>query len=178
MGSKKVKRRLMLAARPSLRKHPRPPKARTLMGESFSMANFGGVLLLQHCQECGLINYPSRERCRSCLSDDFRWRQTDTSGEIVSYTQIHISQWEFFKRKVKDGPWPIASVKLAGQILFAHLALDTFGGGDLVLGTKVKVFTQSDTAKKSVLIAVSEQTDITTASQRKAIAVAIGIAEY
>jgi len=189
MGSKKIKRRLTLAARPSLRKHPRPPKARTLMGESFSTANFAGPLVMQHCQECGLINYPSRERCRSCLSDDFRWRATTSSAEIVSCSQIYVSQWEFFKRKVKDAPWPIASVKLADQILFTHLAIDTFSQLDnsdedakekpylLEAGTKVKVFSQSDTAKKSVLIAVSEDTDIAAASHRKAIAVAMGIAE-
>lgn len=179
----------MLAARPSLRKHPRPPKARTLMGESFSTANFASALVLQHCQECGLISYPSRERCRSCLSDNFRWRATDTSGEVVSCTQVHISQWEFFKRKVKSAPWPIASVKLADQILFTHLAINTFSqlanrehvGKEnpysLEAGTKVKVFSQSDTGKKSVLIAVSEDTDISMASQRKAIAVDMGVSE-
>ncbi len=47
----------------------------------------------------------------------------------------------------------------------------------LTAGTKVKVFSQTDTGKKSVLIAVSEDTDITLASQRKAIAVAMGISE-
>ena len=196
MGSKKVKRRLLLAARPSLRKHPRPPKARTLMGESFSMANFASALVLQHCQECHTINYPSRERCRNCLSDDFRWRQTDSAGEIVSCSQINVSQWEFFKRKVKDAPWPIASVRVAGQILFTHLAIDTFSElakskqantGEqprsnenpylLAPGTLVNVFSQSDTAKKSVLIAVSADTDISLASQRKAIAINLGIAE-
>ena len=198
MGSKKVKRRLLLAARPSLRKHPRPPKARTLMGESFSIANFASPLVMQHCQDCGTVNYPSRERCSTCLSDSFRWRQTDTSGEIVSCTQINVSQWEFFKRKVKDAPWPIASVKLADQILFTHLAIDTFSQLTdrrqiedmegkhsmnkenpylLAPGTKVKVFSQSDTGTKSVLITVSEDTDISQANQRKAIAVDMGIAE-
>ena len=195
MGSKKVKRRLLLASRPSLRKHPRPPKARTLMGESFSIANFSSALVLQHCQDCGAVNYPSRERCSSCLSDSFRWRQSDPSGEIVSCTQINVSQWEFFKRKVKDAPWPIASVKLADQILFTHLAINTFSELSkpehiddmdnmstknpylLAPGTKVKVFSQSDTGTKSVLITVSEDTDISLASQRKAIAVDMGISE-
>jgi uncharacterized OB-fold protein len=187
MGSKHIKRRLLTYEKPWIRQNPKPPKARTLIGESFSAANYQGVLKLQHCDECQTVNYPPRELCHSCLSEKMVWRATPNDGVILSTSELHHSQWEFFKRKIKDAPWPIATVQVAGQCMFVHLAVSTFaeafeGLGNspslaqaLPKGTPVKVFTQSDTALRSVLIAVSADTPVEQVSQRVAIMEKVGL---
>ena len=183
MGSKHIKRRILNYEKPWIRQNPKPPKARTLMGESFSAANYQGVLKLQHCDECHTVNYPPRELCQSCLSDKMIWRDTPNDGVILSTSELHHSQWEFFKRKIQDAPWPIATVQVAGQVMFVHLAVSTFDGIDkapslaeaLPKGTAVKVFTQSDATYKSVLIAVSADTPVEQVSQRVAIIEELGL---
>lgn len=184
MGSKHIKRRLLNYEKPWIRKHPKPPKVRTLIGESFSAANYAGVLKLQHCAECETVNYPPRERCQNCLSDAMVWQETGNQGIILSTSMLYHSQWEFFKRKINAAPWPIATVQVAGQCLFTHLALHTFAANEasakdsaqpLPKGTPVKVFTQSDATYKSVLIAVCANTDVDLISQRVAIVEQLGL---
>lgn len=189
MGSKDIKHRRLTFEKPWIRKRPRPPKSRTLIGESFSSANYNGVLFLQHCEECATINYPPRQRCLNCLGDELIWRETDCHGEILSITELFHSQWEFFKRKISDKPWPIATVQVADRQMFAHLALHTFTGvtGSVGLertasltealpkGTPIKVFTQADSSYKSVLIAVSADTPVEQVSQRVEIIDTLGL---
>jgi len=183
MGSKHIKRRLLTYEKPWIRQNPKPPKARTLIGESFSAANYQGVLKLQHCDECHTVNYPSRERCLNCLGDKLLWRDTPNEGIILSTSELHHSQWEFFKRKINNAPWPIATVQVAGQCMFVHLAAYTFQGVEnaaslaeaLPKGSPIKVFTQSDATYKSVLVAVSTDTDVRQVSQRVAIIEKLGL---
>lgn len=71
--------------------------------------------------------------------------------------------------------------------MFVHLAVSTFEGafegiGDspslaqaLPKGTPIKVFTQSDTTFRSVLIAVSPDTPVEQVSQRVAIIEKVGL---
>jgi len=183
MGSKHIKRRILNYEKPWIRQNPKPPKSRTLKGESFSNANYDEVLKLQHCQTCHAINYPPRELCRSCLSSDLLWRETAPEGMILSTSELHHSQWEFFKRKIEHAPWPIATVQLGGQVMFAHLALDTFAvaqqGASLAAriptGTAVKIIAQSDSSYKSVLIAVAAGTDISSVNKRMKIVEQVGL---
>ena len=98
-------------------------------------------------------------------------------------SELHHSQWEFFKRKIEKAPWPIATIQLAEQVLFAHLVKHTFADFDpkkilaeeLPLGTPVKVFTASDSTYNSVLIAVSRQTEIDTIAKRIEIVDELGL---
>ena len=183
MGSKHIKRRILTYEKPWIRQNPKPPKTRTLKGESFSSANYNGILKLQHCEACGAVNYPSRELCRRCLSDDIRWRETPPEGKILSTSELFHSQWEFFKRKIEKAPWPIATVEIAEQVMFVHLAAHTFSQVEsgqslaqaLPSGTAVKVFTQSDATYKSVLIGVAVDTDISTVGKRVAIVEQLGL---
>lgn len=46
-------------------------------------------LRYQHCQACGLANFPPTEHCRQCLSEDLGWRQSGGRGEIYSWTVVH-----------------------------------------------------------------------------------------
>ena len=183
MGSKHIKRRLLTYDKPWIRANPKPPKNRTLLGVAFSTSNYQGVLKLQHCSICDAVNYPPRELCRNCLSDNLLWKDTPPQGEILSVSELHHSQWEVFKRKIEKAPWPIATVLLAEQVLFAHLAQHTFSDIDskkplaeaLPAGLPIKVFTASDSTFNSVLIAVSESTEIDTVAQRIAIVDELGL---
>jgi len=174
MGSKHIKRRLLTYEKPWIRRNPKPPKTRSLLGAAFSNANYQGILKLQHCEACNTINYPPRELCYRCLSDQLKWRETSPEGQILSVSELHHSQWEFFKRKIEKAPWPIATIEVAGQVMFAHLAVHTFAESDadvpvtevISSGTPVKAFTVSDSTLNSVLIAVSKDTDVSQISQR------------
>jgi len=158
-------------------------KTRTLLGMAFSNANYQGVLTLQHCEQCQTINYPPREVCRNCLSDRLVWRDTAPEGEILSVSELFHSQWEFFKRKIEKAPWPIVTVKVAGEVMFAHLARNTFATLDkgvaladaLPSGTPIKVFTASDSTLNSVLVAVSADTNVSEVAQRVSIVNKLGI---
>jgi len=185
VGSKHIKRRVLTYEKPWIRENPKPPKTRTLLGMAFSAANYQGVLKLQHCEDCESINYPPREVCRHCLRDQLVWRDTPPDGTILSVSELFHSQWEFYKRKIETAPWPIVTVKVAGEVMFAHLAQYTFTELDKSLplaealpsGTPIKVFTASDSTFNSVLIAVSTDTDVSTVAQRVAIVDELGIRE-
>lgn len=183
MGSKHIKRRILNYEKPWVRNNPKPPKTRTLLGAAFSSANYQGVLKLQHCQDCSEVNYPPRELCKNCLSDNMIWLETAPEGVILGVSELHHSQWEFFKRKIEKAPWPIVTVEVAGEVLFAHLAVHTFTELDnsiplaeaLPSGTQIKVFTQSDSTYQSVLIAVSGAADVDKVAQRVAIVHELGL---
>jgi uncharacterized OB-fold protein len=46
-------------------------------------------LCYQHCESCGLSNFPPTEHCRQCLSPDVRWAKSEGLGEIYSWTVVH-----------------------------------------------------------------------------------------
>jgi uncharacterized OB-fold protein len=167
--------------RPSVRKLARPPKQRTAPGQAFTSANLGCALAMQVCASCGDSQYPARELCQNCLADKLVWRECDTRGSLLSSIELHHSLWEFFKRKIAHAPWPIASIEMAnGCIVFAHLALPTFGDttvDSLEAGQPVRVFSHTDASLSAVLVAVSADTDISTAQQRQDIAAALGLLE-
>lgn len=167
--------------RPSLRKLARPPKQRTPLGTAFNAANLPVALALQHCRDCGSVQYPPRELCSRCLGDALVWRPTPGSGRLVSSLELHHSLWEYFKRRMADKPWPVASVRLdCGVIAFAHLALETFASDSplkLAANTPVQVFTHSDCSLNAVMIAVAADTPIASRSQRHAIAAGLGLLE-
>ncbi len=167
--------------RPSLRKLARPPKQRTALGAAFTAANLPVALALQHCRDCGSVQYPPRELCRQCLGDSLVWRSTPGSGRMLSRVELHHSLWEYFKRRLQEKPWPVASVRLdCGVIVFAHLALETFAGAanpSLAADTPVQVFTHTDCSLNAVLIAVAAGTPIESRGERRAIAAGLGLLE-
>ncbi len=159
--------------RPSLRARARPPKQRTSLGQAFTSANLNCTLALQHCCHCQGVQYPPRELCHNCLSDDLQWQETQNTGRILSQTELHHSQWEFFKRKLLEKPWAIASIKLdCGVTVFSHLAI-----ANPTAGSAIKVFTHRDASLNSVIIAVAVDVEIETIKQRLAIAQSLGLTE-
>jgi len=181
MSTTPIMRSRLKLNRPSLRKRARPPKQRTPLGTAFNAANLPVALALQHCRDCGCVQYPPRELCSRCLGDALVWRPTSGSGRLVSSIELHHSLWEYFKRRLEEKPWPVASVRLdCGVIVFAHLALETFGAdatATLAADTPVQVFTHTDCSLNAVMIAVAASTPIARRSERHAIASGLGLLE-
>lgn len=158
----KMRKRLKLN-RPSLRARARPPKHRSVCGSQFSAANLPGILQLQNCTDCGHVQYPPAELCGACLSSTLIYRETPCTGTLLAQSQLHHSLWEYFKRRIKKAPWPIASVQLdAGPVAIVHLAGNSFSTGD-----RVKVFSHSDASRSVVLLAVPESESIDTPALRR-----------
>lgn len=177
--SSKMQSRLKLN-RPSVRHKTRPPKQRTPLGDTFTAANLATALSLQHCCDCGQVQYPPRELCHVCLGD-LVWRETPGNGVVSSRVDLHHSLWEFFKRHTAQQPWPIASIKLdCGPTVLAHVDLASFGAAvadDVAAGTPVQVFSHSDCSQQAVLIMVKASEPVATSDQRQAIAARLGLLE-
>ena len=99
----------------------------------FNQYNRYGQPVLQHCQACGCIQYPSREICRLCLSDDLEWRATNSDlATVVSYTRLmHSLEYRYRDRT----PWYVLSVQLQAEgatgTILVH-AGKPFSAGDVV----------------------------------------------
>ncbi|MBN7797403.1 Zn-ribbon domain-containing OB-fold protein [Parahaliea mediterranea] len=177
MSKRQTMRQRLKLNRPSRRRLARPPRQRTPVGMDFTAANLPVALSLQHCSACGAAQYPPREVCGDCLCPTLVWREAETGGTLLAGVDLHHSLWEFFKRRIAQAPWPVASVRLdCGVTVFAHLALHTFSAlpakdaASLPADTRVAVFSHSDASRNAVLIAVSADTPIAERGQRRAIA--------
>jgi uncharacterized OB-fold protein len=70
-----------------------------------------GCIALQTCLACGTLQYPPRELCRVCLSDNFAWRtEPSVEGKILATTQIHHSNEAAFRPRL---PLRIGLVQLS-----------------------------------------------------------------
>ncbi len=166
----KMRARLKLS-RPSLRAEARPPGQRSVCGSQFSAANLPGALQLQHCTDCGHIQYPPAELCGACLGHTLIYRNTACEGTLLAQSQLHHSLWEYFKRRISEAPWPVATVRLnAGPVVIAHLVGRDFNAGDAV-----QVFSHSDASRSVVLLAVSASANIETPQLRQDIVAALGL---
>lgn len=93
-------------------------------------------LMLQHCAECGAVQYPRREACVRCLSPDLVWRETPGGGILLSHTALAVSVEPAWQERL---PLPLALVRLdAGPVLYALP-----GPGLVARGMRVTV-TQGD----------------------------------
>ena len=65
-----------------------PPPAGSPAGQAFSRKLAAGRLMMQVCADCGCVQYPARELCRSCLSTNLNWRQQDGLGTLIAATIV------------------------------------------------------------------------------------------
>ena len=119
--------------------------------------NQGGVPVLQHCADCGAIQYPSREICHSCLSDDLVWRPIDNNlARVVSSTRLHHSLNDYFLPRL---PWHILAVRLSSDnsgSLLVHSA-EPHAAGD-----HVRLYIVEDHRGSATLLAVAPDEDAST----------------
>lgn len=123
-----------------------PPAMRSRAAIGLTVAAAEGRFALQHCAECGTVQYPPRDACCHCLSVDLIWRDTETKAEILAETCIHASPDPYFRERL---PWRMGSVKLAaGPVAVCHLH------GDVKRGDPVRMALKLDKAGQGVLIAL------------------------
>lgn len=179
-NSEKMRRQLRLS-RPSLRREARAPRLHTAPGEAFSAANLPCSLVLRQCASCGGVQYPPQEVCSDCLGGELVWRPCAGDGMLLSAVDLQHSLWEFFRRRLEQGPWAVASVRLqVGVTVFAHLHAGSFAAAcaaDVPLHSAVSVFSHTDCSGRSVLIAVAADTPVQRREERHALAADLGLLE-
>jgi len=96
-----------------------PPAARSRVALGLTAAAALGRFELQQCGECGMVQYPPRESCQSCLSVNLIWKIQKPEGELLAQTVLHHSNDLFFRERL---PWRLGLVKLdCGPTVVAHL---------------------------------------------------------
>jgi len=101
--------------------------ASAALWEPMRAAARDGVLMLQHCESCGCVQYPPRELCRDCLCESMQWRPVDGLGTVLAVSVLQVTNDARFRSRL---PWPIATVKLdCDAIVFVNLAGQDVGGG-------------------------------------------------
>jgi len=96
-----------------------PPDRRSRVALGLVRGAALGRLELQRCAECSAIQYPPREACVRCLSEELEWTLMSGEGELVSETTLHHSQELFFRERA---PWRLGLVRLTeGVSLVVHL---------------------------------------------------------
>jgi short-subunit dehydrogenase/uncharacterized OB-fold protein len=127
----------------------RPPEMRSRAAMGLSAAAAEGRFMLQHCAECGAVQYPPRDACCQCLSTDLPWRDTAPAGELLAETTIRTSTNLYFRERA---PWRTGSVRLdAGPVIICHLH------GDVAPRSRVRLWNRLDRSGQGVILAVPEE---------------------
>lgn len=67
------------------------------------------TISLQRCGTCAAFQYPSRDVCWRCLSDDLRVEQDSGRGELLATTLVHRSLDSAF---AADLPFRLGTIRL------------------------------------------------------------------
>ena len=106
------------------------------------------ALILQCCEQCGHVNYPSRELCGNCLADALALRAVDANGVVQASVELHYSLEQEYASHL---PWPVGSIRLdCGPVVLAHLqpGVDT--------GSPVKITVIQDITGNRMLAATGK----------------------
>jgi NAD(P)-dependent dehydrogenase (short-subunit alcohol dehydrogenase family)/uncharacterized OB-fold protein len=137
-----------------------PPGGRSRVALGLTAAAALGRFELQTCRDCGAVQYPPREACHVCLSDQLVWKLQDGQGELLATTVLHHSNDLFFRERL---PWRLGMVHLdAGPTIVAHLH-----SGVLSDAARVRVDARLDKSGQAVLIAFPGQETASMADDRQ-----------
>ena len=126
-----------------------PQGARSRPAHGLTTAAAEGRFALQVCAECGIVVYPPRDACPTCLSPRLPYRDVDAGGTLVAKTTVQVSTDPYFRERT---PWRVGTVKLdAGPVLMAHLH------GDVTEGGRVRLELKLDKSGSPVAIALPEK---------------------
>ena len=104
---------------------------------------------MQVCADCGAVQYPPREVCGGCLSEQLSWRAVDPSGTLLVSTTLHHSNDLYFRERL---PWRVGTVRMsAGPSVVAHVHQDCADGAPVRLALKL------DRSGQAVMIALPER---------------------
>ena len=123
-----------------------PPASRSRRAKGLAAAAAEGRFDLQVCQACTAVQYPPREVCHNCLSEQLRWQPVNPSGRLLATTTLHHSTDLYFRERL---PWRVGTVKLdSGPSVVAHVH------GDCIEGEPVKLSLKLDRSGQAVMIAL------------------------
>lgn len=129
-----------------------PPRPRGRPARRLTSAATRGRLELPICQACRTVQYPVREICRQCLSDNLQWEEVEAGGIVLSGTLIRHSTDPYLQQ---HQPLGMASVRLdAGPVVMARYdsALAPLAGG-----TRIRIQNQLDRSGEAILVAIPEE---------------------
>ncbi len=78
-------------------------------------------LMSAKCEQCDSVWMPPREICPACLSEDMRWMELKGTGELLTYTVVHVPS-PLFEGKA---PYMLGIVKLAEGVALSGLIRET-----------------------------------------------------
>lgn len=88
------------------------------------------ALELQLCDQCGAVQYPHRDVCRSCLSDSLSWQPVAPGGKVQAVAAVTATLTEKFRDQL---PVRIASVAMdAGPTAICFARDESIAAGDRV----------------------------------------------
>jgi len=130
-----------------LRQPTLPPGTRSRASKQMAAAVAEGRFELQHCHDCGQIQYPPRDACTRCLSVRLEWKEVDGRGELISETLLHHSNELYFRHLV---PLRLGLVRLPQDItLLAYIH-----GDCPPAPTPVRLQAHLDKSGQAVLVAL------------------------
>ncbi|WP_417320599.1 Zn-ribbon domain-containing OB-fold protein [Emcibacter sp.] len=100
------------------------------------------TIKLPVCTSCGKTQYPVREICGECLSEDLKWLDIRAEGELLASVPLYHSLEEFYQERL---PWTIGSVRLEdGTVMMVNL------GETMEPGTEVTLRAEEDHKGRTV----------------------------
>lgn len=101
-----------------------------------------GELLLQHCDDCGHVQYYQQGMCRLCQSTKLRHKAASGKGTIYSYSVVYRAPGPAFK---DDVPYAVLLVQLEeGPRMISSLVGKNFNGLDFDVAVKLTTAAISD----------------------------------
>ena len=71
-----------------------PPAQRSRAALGLAIAAGRGQFALQHCADCGAVQYPPRDACSKCLSVALEWRESDNHVYMTGpATEVFNGYW-------------------------------------------------------------------------------------
>jgi len=123
-----------------------PPPYRNDVALPLTEAAQENTFKLPVCAACQTVQYPPREICRRCLSDDLVWQPVSPRGTLLSQVDLHHSLEPYFRDHL---PWPTGTVQLEnGAVIICHLL-----NGHMATDSKVDMQAVIDPGGRGVLVA-------------------------
>lgn len=101
-----------------------------------------GKLLLQHCGDCGHVQYYQQGICRNCQSPNLQHQKASGRGVIHSYSVVHRAPGPAFR---DDVPYAVLLVELEeGPRMISRLVGQDFDSLDFDLPVRLETIKVSD----------------------------------
>jgi NAD(P)-dependent dehydrogenase (short-subunit alcohol dehydrogenase family)/uncharacterized OB-fold protein len=127
-----------------------PPASRSRVALGLTAAAARGRFALQVCGDCGAVQYPPREVCRTCLSHRLAWKPQEGTGELLTDTTLHVAQELYFRERL---PWRTGIVRLDAGVNLVGYVHASVGAAPC----RVRVEAALDRAGQAALIVMPEQ---------------------